>query len=75
MAIRGILARFECDNCGGTQEIWMDPALEINGGSLADAAIHCAKEDLLDVEIDDENRFTCGICLRKKDEVDAYIED
>lgn len=68
MALRCIVARFECDTCGKSQEVYMDPALETTG-TLSDAAEYSAKEDLLDVEIDeDSSKFTCGYCLRKRNE-------
>lgn len=66
MTLRSITAKFECDTCGQTQDVYIDPALEV-AGSLAAAAEYSAKEDLLDVEIDEESKFTCGKCLRKRD--------
>lgn len=75
MTLQSITARFECDICGDVQEVYMDPALEVNGTTMADAAEYSAREDLLDVEIDDESKFTCGTCLRKLDAEDDVDED
>lgn len=63
MTIRGITARFECDTCGAIKEIYMDPAMEVNGGSLADAAEYCAREDFMEGEVGENGTYICGPCV------------
>jgi hypothetical protein len=66
MALKSITARYECDTCGKEILVFMDPALEVNGGSLADAAEHELGEDLMtDVS---NGQHTCQSCTMKADE-------
>jgi hypothetical protein len=65
MSIQSIVATFECDACGKSFRVVLDPATEINGASIADAADNELK-GYFDLSIQQEMHL-CGTCTRKAD--------
>lgn len=68
MTLRSIAARFECDGCGrNIADTIIDPALEINGGTLFDAAELQLRDDLhTSVQ---HGLHLCGACTRIADQI------
>ena len=65
MSIRAVTAKFECDGCGKPFEVYMDPAEEINGASIMQAAEEEVRSSLCQsIQAD---MHLCQDCTRKVD--------
>jgi hypothetical protein len=67
MSLKSIIAYFQCDVCGADFKVVMDPAEEINGAALADAA----DEELrsyFDLSIQ-RDMHLCSKCTPKADAI------
>jgi hypothetical protein len=68
MTLRYIIAQFECDGCGTSiPQMFMDPALELSGASLHDAAEEALKDDLQSSVQHDLH--LCKTCTRVADNI------
>ena len=67
MSLQSIIAKFQCDVCGADFKVVMDPAQEINGATLMDAAEEEVRS-FFDLSIQ-QDMHLCSTCTRKADAI------
>jgi hypothetical protein len=68
VSVRGIRASVECDACGEPFHVDLDPAMEINGASLMDAAEQEIADDFALSSVQD-GLHLCQKCTKVADRI------